>query len=86
MRQARKSGPTSHEVPPGPSTRPNTWRRGGPRDKANGMAMRSGEGLQRALATLQCRRLVVTHMGDDVLARSADLGIETAEDGKVIDV
>jgi len=50
------------------------------------MAMRSGEGLQRALATLQCRRLVVTHMGDDVLARSADLGIETAEDGKVIDV
>jgi ribonuclease BN (tRNA processing enzyme) len=42
--------------------------------------------IQRALPKLQCRRLVVTHMGDDVLARAADLGIETAEDGKVIDL
>ena len=42
--------------------------------------------LQQALPKLECRRLVLTHMGEDVLARAADLGIEMAEDGKVINL
>jgi len=31
---------------------------------------------------LECRRLILTHMGEDVLARLDGLGVETAEDGK----
>jgi ribonuclease BN (tRNA processing enzyme) len=33
---------------------------------------------------LQCKRLVLTHMGEDVLSRLADLNAEAAEDGKSI--
>jgi ribonuclease BN (tRNA processing enzyme) len=33
-------------------------------------------------ARLECRRLVVTHMGEDMLARIDGLGVEAAEDGK----
>ena len=33
-------------------------------------------------ARLECRRLVVTHMGEDMLARIDGLAIEAAEDGK----
>ena len=35
---------------------------------------------------LGCRRLVVTHMGPDMLARRAEAGVECAEDGLVIDI
>jgi ribonuclease BN (tRNA processing enzyme) len=35
---------------------------------------------------LQCRRLLLTHMGDDVLAHLSELEIETAADGTVIEV
>jgi ribonuclease BN (tRNA processing enzyme) len=35
---------------------------------------------------LDCRRLVVTHMGEDMLARLADLTVEAAEDGKQLAV
>lgn len=31
---------------------------------------------------LDCRRLILTHMGEDVLARLDGLGVEAAEDGK----
>jgi ribonuclease BN (tRNA processing enzyme) len=31
---------------------------------------------------LECRRLVLTHMGEDMLARLDGLGVEAAEDGK----
>ena len=31
---------------------------------------------------LECRRLVLTHMGEDVLARLDGLAVEAAEDGK----
>jgi ribonuclease BN (tRNA processing enzyme) len=34
--------------------------------------------------SLQCKHLVLTHMGEDVLSRLSSLDIETAEDGKVI--
>ena len=33
-------------------------------------------------ARLDCRRLILTHMGDDVLARLDGLAVEAAEDGK----
>jgi ribonuclease BN (tRNA processing enzyme) len=33
-------------------------------------------------ARLDCRRLVVTHMSDDVLGRLDELGVEAAEDGR----
>jgi len=33
-------------------------------------------------ARLGCRRLVLTHMSDDVLGRLEELGVEAAEDGR----
>jgi ribonuclease BN (tRNA processing enzyme) len=35
---------------------------------------------------LDCRRLVLTHMSDDVLGRLAELGVEAAEDGRELEV
>ncbi|MBI3635079.1 MAG: MBL fold metallo-hydrolase [Candidatus Rokubacteria bacterium] len=35
-------------------------------------------------AELGCRRLILTHMSDEVLAHRAELGVETAEDGLTI--
>ncbi len=35
---------------------------------------------------LGCRRLVLTHVGADVLAQRADIGIEIADDGLVVDL
>jgi ribonuclease BN (tRNA processing enzyme) len=37
-------------------------------------------------ARLGCRRLVLTHMSDDVLGRLAELGVEAAEDGRELEV
>jgi ribonuclease BN (tRNA processing enzyme) len=37
-------------------------------------------------ADLQCRRLVVTHMSDDMLARLPDLDVEAARDGLTLEV
>ena len=33
---------------------------------------------------LACNRILLTHMGDDMLARAAELELECAEDGQVI--
>ncbi|MCC6471219.1 MAG: MBL fold metallo-hydrolase [Alphaproteobacteria bacterium] len=38
--------------------------------------------LEQHLARIRPKRLVLTHMSDDMLARGATLGYETAEDGK----
>ena len=40
--------------------------------------------LLRHRAELDCRRLIVTHMNEDMLRRRDALGVETAEDGKVV--
>jgi ribonuclease BN (tRNA processing enzyme) len=40
--------------------------------------------LLRHRARLECRRLIVTHMNEDMLRRRDALDIETAEDGKVV--
>ncbi|HOQ60747.1 MAG TPA: MBL fold metallo-hydrolase [Vicinamibacterales bacterium] len=37
--------------------------------------------LQRHRHALTCRRLVLTHMGEDMLERAPTLGVETARDG-----
>jgi len=37
-------------------------------------------------ARLGCRRLVVTHMGEDMLRRVGELGVEAAEDGRELTV
>lgn len=42
--------------------------------------------LLRHRAELDCRRLIVTHMSEDMLRHCAALEVETAEDGKVVDV
>jgi ribonuclease BN (tRNA processing enzyme) len=42
--------------------------------------------LRRHRARLDCRRLVVTHMSDDVLGRLAEVGLETASDGLELDL
>jgi ribonuclease BN (tRNA processing enzyme) len=40
--------------------------------------------LQSQRHALTCRRLLLTHMGDDMLRRAPTLGIETADDGLVL--
>jgi ribonuclease BN (tRNA processing enzyme) len=40
--------------------------------------------LTRHLPSIQPKRLVITHMSDDMLSRSAELPYEVAEDGKIL--
>jgi ribonuclease BN (tRNA processing enzyme) len=40
--------------------------------------------LLRHRARLDCRRLIVTHMNEDMLQRRDGLDVETADDGKVV--
>ena len=42
--------------------------------------------LTAQLPRLQCRRLVVTHMSEEMLARLAQLEVQTATDGMVIEL
>jgi len=35
---------------------------------------------------LECRQLVLTHLGEDMLRRQRDLGLVCAEDGMVIEL
>ncbi|HEX9924985.1 MAG TPA: MBL fold metallo-hydrolase [Anaerolineae bacterium] len=42
--------------------------------------------LQAQRQALDCRRLIVTHMSDDMLGRLADIEVEWAEDGLRIDL
>ena len=42
--------------------------------------------LQDHLMQLECRQLVLTHLGEDMLRRQRDLGLVCAEDGMVIEL
>ena len=42
--------------------------------------------LTRYLPSIHPKRLVITHMSDDVLSRLADIPYEASEDGKVLEV
>jgi hypothetical protein len=35
---------------------------------------------------LECKKLVLTHLGDEMLARKQELLVMTAEDGMVLDL
>ena len=40
--------------------------------------------LERHLDQIRPKRLILTHMSDDMLARRAELPFETAEDGMIV--
>lgn len=42
--------------------------------------------LQANLARLQCRRLVLTHLGEEMLAHQDELAVQVAADGMVIEI
>jgi phosphoribosyl 1,2-cyclic phosphodiesterase len=42
--------------------------------------------LERHLGQIRPKRLVLTHMGSDMLARRAEVPFETAEDGKIVEL
>ena len=44
------------------------------------------QALQAKWSRLQCRRLILTHLGEEMLARKNELAVETAADGMVIEV
>ncbi len=42
--------------------------------------------LERHLDQIRPKRLILTHMSDDMLARRAEVPYETAEDGKIVEI
>jgi ribonuclease BN (tRNA processing enzyme) len=42
--------------------------------------------IEANLARLQCKRLVLTHMGQEMLARRSALAVATAEDGMIVEL
>jgi ribonuclease BN (tRNA processing enzyme) len=42
--------------------------------------------LKEVLPRLECKKLVLTHMGEAMLARSRELEVTCAEDGMIIDL
>ena len=42
--------------------------------------------LADALPQLECKKLLLTHLGEEMLARSKELAVAVAEDGMVIDI
>lgn len=53
------------------------------RDSANHMSYRK---IQENLSRLECKKLILTHMGEEVLARKKELAVQLAEDGMVIEI
>ena len=54
-------------------------------DQGTGNHVRYVE-LRQALPRLECKKLVLTHLGEEMLARRKELPVETAEDGMVIEI
>jgi ribonuclease BN (tRNA processing enzyme) len=42
--------------------------------------------LRKDLPRLECKKLVLTHLGDEMLARRGELAVTLAQDGMVIDL
>ena len=42
--------------------------------------------LERHLGQIRPKRLILTHMSDDMLARRAEVPFETAEDGMIVEI
>jgi len=53
------------------------------RDVPNHMSYRK---LQQNLARLECKSIVLTHMGEEMLARKDEVKVRLAEDGMVVDI
>lgn len=53
------------------------------RDTPNHMNYRR---IQENLSRLKCKNLLLTHMGEEMLARRAELPIRSAEDGMVVEI
>ena len=53
------------------------------RETANHMNYRI---LQQNLPRLRCKRLILTHMGEGMLARRGEVSVELAEDGIVVEI
>jgi phosphoribosyl 1,2-cyclic phosphodiesterase len=54
-------------------------------DQGTGHHVRFVE-LVNALTRLECRKLVLTHLGEEMLARKNELAVTVAEDGMVIEI
>jgi ribonuclease BN (tRNA processing enzyme) len=54
-------------------------------DQGTGHHVRFVE-LVNALPRLECRKLVLTHLGEEMLARKKELAVTVAEDGMVIEL
>jgi ribonuclease BN (tRNA processing enzyme) len=53
------------------------------RDTPNHM---SYETIKKNLPRLRCKNLVLTHMGQEMLARKSELTVTTAEDGMIVEI
>lgn len=53
------------------------------RETANHMSYRA---IQQNLPRLRCKRLILTHMGEEMLARRGEVEVPLAEDGIVIEI
>jgi hypothetical protein len=42
--------------------------------------------LHANLPRLRCKKLILTHLGEEMLARQDQLGVPAAEDGMVIEI
>jgi phosphoribosyl 1,2-cyclic phosphodiesterase len=42
--------------------------------------------LERRLGQIRPKRLLLTHMSNDMLARRVEVGFETAEDGMIVEL
>ncbi len=42
--------------------------------------------LREKLPLIGAKRVILTHMSEDMLGRLKDVGIETAEDGKIVEI
>ena len=52
-------------------------------DSTNHMSYKK---IEANLARLQCKRLLLTHMGPEMLARRSELAVATAEDGMIVEL
>ena len=42
--------------------------------------------IEASRERLECKRLILTHMGEEMLARRRSLPVSTAEDGLVVEI
>ena len=53
------------------------------RESSNHMSYQK---IQENLGRLQCKNLILTHMGEEMLSRKSEISVKMAEDGMVIQI